>query len=258
MVLRTDGRRRRSTPSRAGFTLVELLVVIGIIALLMSIILPTMGRVRQRAVQVKCLSNLGQIVRATHMYLNENKNTMPFCNWGTGTKTNVAAGWLFEMPLATNYGPDKVETGSLYRYIQTKDLYKCPGYDPNGSVFGANQTNLFTTYLMNGAVNSYNEAGAAAPPLHKYNRFRATDIIFWEADERNGSAWNDGSSYPNESFDPNTPWAAGLAIRHGKQATVGYAGGHAALIEHAEYARLASETVRNDIWCNPNKPDGRF
>ena len=62
---------------RKGFTLVELLVVIGIIALLISILLPSLNKAREAARRVKCLSNMRQIALAMNMFTQDNNGLMP-------------------------------------------------------------------------------------------------------------------------------------------------------------------------------------
>lgn len=71
------GVSRTRAPSGRAFTLVELLVVIGIIALLIGMLLPALSVARKQASQVACLANIHSQLQAIHMYANDNKGSLP-------------------------------------------------------------------------------------------------------------------------------------------------------------------------------------
>jgi prepilin-type N-terminal cleavage/methylation domain-containing protein/prepilin-type processing-associated H-X9-DG protein len=80
--------RRRLAGCRA-FSLVELLVVIGIIAVLISILLPVIGRAREQARGVQCMSNMRQIGTAALLYSHDNKGVILPMGYTTGVNDNV-------------------------------------------------------------------------------------------------------------------------------------------------------------------------
>jgi prepilin-type N-terminal cleavage/methylation domain-containing protein len=77
---RADSGRRR-IPGRRTFTLIELLVVVAIIAILMAILVPTLGAARGNTKRAACASNLRQIGLALRAYLGANNDRMPYASF---------------------------------------------------------------------------------------------------------------------------------------------------------------------------------
>jgi prepilin-type processing-associated H-X9-DG protein len=79
-VLSRSSRRDRTSSSAWAFTLVELLVVIGIISVLISILLPSLSKARNSARDVKCMSNLRSLGQGLQLYATEWKGRLPYGN----------------------------------------------------------------------------------------------------------------------------------------------------------------------------------
>jgi prepilin-type N-terminal cleavage/methylation domain-containing protein/prepilin-type processing-associated H-X9-DG protein len=124
---------------RAGkaFTLVELLVVIGIIAVLISLLLPALGGARRAADRTNCLSNLRQLGQAMVMYANQHKGYFP----PVYSEANLSGSYIIFRNAATlqSHGPQGpvdrgqwrgwTSSGQLYAIGLIKDprVYYCPG-----------------------------------------------------------------------------------------------------------------------------------
>lgn len=129
--------------ARAAFTLVELLVVIGIIALLAAILFPVFATVRGKARQTVCLSNLKQIGTAIQMYASDYDGLMPFAKDASDAyvpqiwnQYPSCQGTLQEMPFLhpsrLPSTPTERLPGALDPYIKSDDIWRCPsdtGFD---------------------------------------------------------------------------------------------------------------------------------
>jgi prepilin-type N-terminal cleavage/methylation domain-containing protein len=127
-------RRRSRPPAASAFTLVELLVVIGIIAVLIAVLLPVLGRARESANQVKCLSNMRQICVAMINYAGDSKGVMPASGGSSAALSNAAdptssydwIAWQRKKDPVLNRntgGADQnITYGALAKYLGTKQV----------------------------------------------------------------------------------------------------------------------------------------
>ena len=109
----------------SGFTLIELLVVIAIIAILAGILLPVLGKAKQKAQGIFCMNNHKQLALAWRMYLDDNNDVLPFSQLDNAW----ISGWLdFAPNNPSNWDPEvDIKKSLLWPYCgQSLGLFKCP------------------------------------------------------------------------------------------------------------------------------------
>lgn len=146
---------------RAAFTLVELLVVISIIALLLSVLMPALGRVRQSGYRVVCASNMSQISLGLQMYAGDNKGyVVPMRFEKIGNIDNFQLSW--DQTAAEYFSAKKNDSLKKYLTCPADRKPRVPPLDtiykellPSGKV-------LARSYMLNGALQNTNNP--ATPP----------------------------------------------------------------------------------------------
>ncbi|MGA2679964.1 MAG: prepilin-type N-terminal cleavage/methylation domain-containing protein [Sedimentisphaerales bacterium] len=239
--IKSDSRKGKK--DNGGFTLVELLVVISIIALLMAVLLPALSKARTQAKRIVCLSGLRQLVTAWMAYAENNDgklvnggtapppttaaaiaSTEPY--WCTSFNTSADPGYDWSWKVYGDYSGiltyaqriEKLKKGAIFRYCQNIKSYRCPEADKD----------MHRTYVMPASMNAYcvgcyySTDSKVAKRLGQIKRSKER-VVFFEEREITPDAFQ----FPDNTTGTFSWTYDKPNIMHGDGANFGFADGHA-------------------------------
>jgi prepilin-type N-terminal cleavage/methylation domain-containing protein/prepilin-type processing-associated H-X9-DG protein len=218
-----------------AFTLIELLVVISIIALLIALLLPALGRAMHLSAGTRCQTNMRGSSQAWFNYQVDHDGKLVYGQ--PSNRTDVDAFVL------RGGGYDAIINGALFEYLPNKDSYQCPN-DPYGNE---------RDYSITGSMYGEGWKGEWAPGIR-----RGTDVfieiaqpskqlVFMEEVDHRG--WNVGSWLIGVGPSRNGHFIDYVALLHGNKDAdnLGFADGHV-----EQWTWLDEDT----LWANHNKRFG--
>jgi prepilin-type N-terminal cleavage/methylation domain-containing protein/prepilin-type processing-associated H-X9-DG protein len=256
-VLRS--RHHETSAVRDGFTLIELLVVIAILAVVASILMPTLSRGKEKAQSVACLSNLKQLQTCWHMYTVDFQDFLPPNNSvvaaSSGASVAAGASWCAGSP-RYDTTTTNIENGVLFPYSRSVAIYHCPSDDSTVENSAGAKLPLLRnrSYNMSQSVNGFPDYDLVMrdyiPAFRKLGRIAnpnaAECLVF--IDEHADTMYDALFGMPTDHYDGSQTWWDLPGNRHGQAANLTFADGH---VEHWRWR--VPKVFRS--WIQPVTPE---
>lgn len=193
---------------RHAFTLIELLVVITIIALLIAMLLPALGRVRDSAILAECITAEGELAKGYTMHAVDNKHALML-----GVPANNDEAFVRPGPSV-----QAITDGVLFEYAPVLDFFRCPN-DPNGNL---------RSYSLPGVLRGEGWQGDGQRGTDSYIDIVHPNkqiLLFEESDKR---GWNIGSWLLRANQGGEYGWIDYVGLFHENETAdnLGFLDGH--------------------------------
>ncbi|MGO8930935.1 MAG: type II secretion system protein [Limisphaerales bacterium] len=251
----------KPAPRNAGFTLIELMVVILTCAMLGCLVVPALARSGDGGKRAVCYNNLRQLGTAMIMYGNDNRDYLAQPNWDGGA-TGSPAGWLYLVnpripdPFVApwlNHGDLAWQTGLWWKYIPNSKAYLCPVDIQSPTYVNNQRNNELSSYVMNGAVCGF--AGSQSCKLS--DAWNPDCYLLWVPNENALGAGNPGAFTFNDGANFPSATEGGVEQLHtlagGDILTVG---GAVQFVSIQSFAKESNSSSKSLAWWSPFSSSG--
>jgi prepilin-type N-terminal cleavage/methylation domain-containing protein/prepilin-type processing-associated H-X9-DG protein len=210
---------------KKAFTLIELLVVIAIIALLMSILMPALRKIKGLAKEIYCQNNVKNLTLAWFMYKDDNDGNL--VQGEPGWEETDRDAWVFVATGLTDVEKEEaIKKGALFHYTaRTIEVYRCPADQRIGQ-----ELFFFRSFSIPGGANGEESPGVPENAVaRKYTQLRkpSTKYIFLEDYDPMVDSQPRGYGISSWILDLEQPgWIDPVAMWHKAKTTLGFADGH--------------------------------
>lgn len=230
------------SPRNKAFSLVELLVVIGIIGILLAVLLPTLGKVRKEAGRAACLNNLRQIAQMTSVYATSNQNNFPINSVLVMKPVGQVREEAYPPPFYV----------SLLRSITTD---KGP-HDPAMLWYPDLQEKYSAASVLH--CPSEDSATYQAAVARQFVSVSGANVSWLNSEWKIGSSYSLNGGVLNKSFDSkfDNCWTGGKRVRESASTVLAYDGKlheHMFMVGTPEFTTIKTTVTMWDVLQNNDK-----